>query len=53
MRPSKSVFRRDARATQFPNVAHFRTVPRGKLFLQEEYPETVAEWLLGFAAGGG
>lgn len=36
---------------QFPNVAHFRTVPGGKLFIQEEYPDAVADWLLEFVGG--
>lgn len=27
---------------QFPNVVDFRSIPKGKLFMQEEYPEAVA-----------
>src|SRR3989304_2992027 len=35
-------------ASQFPNVLEFRALPGAKLFLQEEYPEAVADWLTGF-----
>ncbi len=34
-----------AMASQFPNVAGFETLPRAKVFLHEEYPESVAAWL--------
>jgi haloalkane dehalogenase len=37
-----------AMASQFPNVAHFKSIPNGKLFVQEEYPDTVAQWLIDF-----
>ena len=29
-------------ASQFPNIACFHSIPRGKLFLQEEFPEQLA-----------
>jgi pimeloyl-ACP methyl ester carboxylesterase len=32
-----------AMASQFPNVAQFRSIPKGKLFLQEEFPDAVAK----------
>jgi pimeloyl-ACP methyl ester carboxylesterase len=31
-----------AMATQFPNVAGFHSIPNGKLFIQEEFPEQLA-----------
>jgi len=34
-----------AMASQFPNVVGFWSIPRGKLFVQEEQPETVARLL--------
>jgi pimeloyl-ACP methyl ester carboxylesterase len=39
-----------AMASQFPNVVQFRTLPGAKLFLQEEYPDVVADWLMEFLA---
>ena len=35
-------------ASQFPNVAGFWSIPRGKLFVQEEQPDTVAELAIKF-----
>jgi hypothetical protein len=29
-------------SSQFPNVAGFETIPRGKLFIQEEFPDQLA-----------
>ena len=40
-----------AMASQFPNVAHFWSIPRGKLFVQEEQPDTVAERVIEFLTG--
>lgn len=37
-----------AMATQFPRVAHFWSIPGGKLFLQEEQPDKVAALVLEF-----
>lgn len=37
-------------ATQFPNVRGFRSIPKGKLFMHEEFPETVVEAILEFLA---
>jgi len=36
-------------ALQFPNVRSFQTLANAKLFFYEEHPETVTDWLLGFA----
>jgi pimeloyl-ACP methyl ester carboxylesterase len=38
--------------SQFPNVAHFRTIENAKLFVHEEQPAAVATWLLEFLTGG-
>jgi len=35
-----------AMASQFPNVAHFWSIPKGKLFVQEEQPDTVSELVI-------
>lgn len=40
-----------AMASQFPNVAHFWSIPRGKLFVQEEQPDTVAKRIIEFLTG--
>lgn len=32
-------------ASRFPNVVGFETLPRGKVFLHEEFPAAVAAWL--------
>lgn len=40
-----------AMAPQFPNVTHFWSIPRGKLFVQEEQPDKVAELLVAFLTG--
>jgi haloalkane dehalogenase len=37
-----------AMASQFPNVAHFWSIPKGKLFVQEEQPDTVAQLAIEF-----
>jgi pimeloyl-ACP methyl ester carboxylesterase len=37
-----------AMATQFPHVAHFWSIPGGKLFVQEEQPDKVAALVLEF-----
>ena len=37
-----------AMTPQFPNVAQFWSIPNGKLFVQEEHPEQVAELLIQF-----
>ncbi len=34
--------------SQFPNVAHFTSIPKAKLFLHEEQPEALAELLIEF-----
>lgn len=39
-----------AMASQFPDVAEFKTLPGAKLFLQEEFPEAVSGWLSRFLA---
>jgi haloalkane dehalogenase len=41
-----------AMASQFPNVVQFWSIPKGKLFVQEEQPEVVAELLMRFLTGG-
>jgi pimeloyl-ACP methyl ester carboxylesterase len=41
-----------AMASQFPNVAHFRTIENAKLFVHEEQPAAVAAWLMEFLTGG-
>ena len=38
-------------ASQFPNVAHFWAIPRGKLFVEEEQPDRVADLLIQFLTG--
>ena len=40
-----------AMASQFPNVAHFRSIPQGKLLVHEEQPDTVAELVIEFLTG--
>jgi pimeloyl-ACP methyl ester carboxylesterase len=40
-----------AMTSQFPNVAHFRSIPQGKLFVQEEYPDAVARMAIEFLTG--
>ena len=40
-----------AMASQFPNVACFRSIPKGKLFVHEEQPDTVAELVIEFLTG--
>jgi len=40
-----------AMAAQFPNVAAFRSIPKGKLFVQEEQPDTVARLIVESVAG--
>ena len=40
-----------AMASQFPNVAHFWSIPKGKLFVQEERPEAVTELVIKFLTG--
>lgn len=40
-----------AMVSQFPNVAHFKSIPNGKLFVYEEQPDTVAESALEFLTG--
>jgi pimeloyl-ACP methyl ester carboxylesterase len=40
-----------AMASQFPNVARFRSIPKGKLFVHEEQPDTVAELVIEFLTG--
>jgi len=40
-----------AMASQFPNVVQFWSIPKGKLFVQEEQPEMVAELLIKFLTG--
>lgn len=42
-----------AMASQFPNVVHFWSIPRGKLFVQEEQPDEVARLIDEFVAGTG
>jgi len=39
-----------AMAAQFPNVAHFWSLPRGKLFVHEEQPDAVAQRVTEFLA---
>jgi pimeloyl-ACP methyl ester carboxylesterase len=41
-----------AMASQFPNVAHFWSLPKGKLFVQEEQPDMVAKLVTEFLTGG-
>lgn len=38
-------------ATQFPNVTQFTSIPRGKLFLHEEFPEIVLKQIVEFLMG--
>jgi pimeloyl-ACP methyl ester carboxylesterase len=40
-----------AMSSQFPNVAHFRTIESAKLFVHEEQPAAVAAWLMEFLSG--
>ena len=40
-----------AMAAQFPNVAAFRSIAKGKLFVQEEQPDTVARLIVESVAG--
>lgn len=35
-------------ASQFPNVLEFRSIPKGKLFMHEELPQTVAKPVIEF-----
>lgn len=37
-----------AMASQFPNVVHFWSIPKGKLFVQEEQPDVVVKLLIEF-----
>jgi len=37
-----------AMASQFPNVAQFRSIPKGKLFLHEEFPDAVGKAITDF-----
>jgi len=41
-----------AMAEQFPHVAHFWSIPRGKLFVHEEQPDKVAALVIEFLTGG-
>lgn len=38
-------------ATQFPNVLGFTSIPKGKLFMHEEFPEIVVKPILEFLTG--
>ena len=40
-----------AMASQFPNVAHFWAIPRAKLLVHEEQPDTVVKLLIEFLTG--
>ncbi len=40
-----------AMAAQFPNVAFFRSIPRGKLLVHEEQPDAVAALVIEFLTG--
>lgn len=40
-----------AMASQFPNVAHFWSIPKGKLLAHEEQPEAVAQRVIEFLTG--
>ena len=40
-----------AMVSQFPNVTHFTSIPKGKLFVHEEQPETVARLVIEFLTG--
>jgi haloalkane dehalogenase len=40
-----------AMVAQFPHVAHFWSIPKGKLLVHEEQPDTVAELLIRFLTG--
>jgi haloalkane dehalogenase len=40
-----------AMASQFPNVATFRSIPKGKLLVHEEQPNTVAQLVTEFLTG--
>jgi pimeloyl-ACP methyl ester carboxylesterase len=40
-----------AMASQFPNVANFWSIPRGKLLVHEEQPDTVAKLAIEFLSG--
>ncbi|HUI26551.1 MAG TPA: alpha/beta hydrolase [Candidatus Kryptonia bacterium] len=40
-----------AMTSQFPNVAHFWSIPKGKLFVQEEQPDAVAKLVIEFLSG--
>ena len=40
-----------AMVSQFPNVANFWSIPNGKLFIQEERPDAVAELAINFLTG--
>jgi pimeloyl-ACP methyl ester carboxylesterase len=42
-----------AMASQFPNVAHFWSIPKGRLFVHEEQPDRVAELVIEFLTGIG
>jgi len=37
-------------ASQFPNVRDFRSIPKGKLFMHEEFPKAVVEAMIEFLA---
>jgi pimeloyl-ACP methyl ester carboxylesterase len=38
-------------ATQFPNVIGFTSIPKGKLFMHEEFPETVVKPIVEYLTG--
>jgi pimeloyl-ACP methyl ester carboxylesterase len=40
-----------AMAFQFPNVAQFISIPKGKLFMHEEFPDAVVGPVIGFLTG--
>jgi pimeloyl-ACP methyl ester carboxylesterase len=42
-----------AMASQFPNVRHFWSIPKGKLLVHEEQPDAVAKRVIEFLAGVG
>ena len=41
-----------AMTSQFPNVVGFWTIPRAKLFIQEEHPDALAKLVAEFLTGG-
>jgi len=40
-----------AMASQFPNVVHFWSIPKGKLFVHEEQPDAVTKLVIEFLTG--